>query len=226
MSFYSPIELPESKRSFLQRFHRRHECRFRGWCLHNDLFWSEFRWRNYRTQGQQTAMERVLHQYQGYQDGPINRSTGRVQQAWRAEIGERSFAMRCDDQRRRFESQFCSLISLFSSFIEYPLKRKTRNLEDSRWSRIKLTQSRSSLKKTSLYRGRTFKFSFSAPARYMQTESAKFEDLFNNCSWSSHYSRYFLRLAPFLVFLCTKKRDYLSWNKINSEEPFPPFPPI
>jgi len=51
----------------------------------------------------------------------------------------------------------------------------------------------------------------------MQTE-AKFEDLFNN-SWSSHYSRYFLCLAPFLVFLSVKKRDYLSWNEINSEVP-------
>lgn len=33
--------------------------------------------------------------------------------------------------------------------------------------------------------GGTFQFSFSAPARYMQTKSTKLEDLFNNFSWSS-----------------------------------------
>lgn len=77
-------------------------------------------------------MERVLHQHQGCQDGPVNRPTGRVQQARRTETREHSYAVRRDDQRGRYDSHFCPLISLFSPSIERPLKREARNPGDFR----------------------------------------------------------------------------------------------
>jgi len=109
--------------------------------------------------------------------------------------------LQCDVTINEEGRRFLLLPFNFSFLFLFRVSFEIRDLKSWRWFRIKLTQSmRSSLKKhLYLVEEHLNPFLSSAPSCYMQTESAKFEDPFNDYSTKNSRVTYsYVMLFSFL----------------------------